>query len=78
VDGFTFVEIFFQSGSGDWGQFADLCYRSDGTLARLIDMLNTFNAGDADEEEEGESAASTRSTSTRKGACCVAVPLSAI
>lgn len=45
TDGVVFVEIFFTSDSGDWAQFADLCYRPDGTLARAVDTYNTFLAG---------------------------------
>ena len=50
VAGVVFVEIFFTSDSGDWAQFADLCYRPDGTLARAIDTYNTFLAGNDDSE----------------------------
>ena len=50
IDGVVFVEVFFTSGSGDWAQFADLCYRPDGTLARAVDTYNTFLAGRDDSE----------------------------
>jgi len=40
--GVVFVELFSTSPSGDWAQFADLCYRPDGSLARAVDTLNTF------------------------------------
>jgi hypothetical protein len=48
VGGVVFVSLFFASGSGDWAQFTDLCYRPDGTLARTVDTLNTFAGGDDD------------------------------
>jgi hypothetical protein len=51
-DGVLFVQMFFQSGSGDWAHFADHCFRADGTLARVADTLNTFSAGLLDEEFE--------------------------
>src|SRR5947208_2112547 len=50
VNGVLFMEMFFQSGSGDWAQFADMCYRPDGTLARAVDTFNTFDAGKDDSE----------------------------
>ena len=53
-DGVLFVQMFFQSGSGDWAHFANHCFRTDGTLARVTDTLNTFNAGLLDEEIEGD------------------------
>ncbi|HMF42104.1 MAG TPA: hypothetical protein VKQ32_15630 [Polyangia bacterium] len=46
--GLVFVELFLTSPSGDWAQFADLCYRPDGTLARAVDTLNTFHGDDDD------------------------------
>jgi len=52
-DGVVFVQMFFQSGSGDWAHFADHCFRADGTLARVTDTLNTFNAGLLDGEIDG-------------------------
>lgn len=52
ADGVVFVQLFFQSGSGDWAHFADHCFRPDGTLARVESTLNTFNAGLLDEEFE--------------------------
>jgi hypothetical protein len=52
ADGVVFVQLFFQSGSGDWAHFADHCFRADGTLARVESTLNTFNAGLLDEEFE--------------------------
>jgi len=50
ADGVVFVQIFFTSDTGDWAQFADLCYRPDGTLARAVDTYNTFIAGEDDSE----------------------------
>jgi hypothetical protein len=52
-DGVLLVQMFFQSGSGDWAHYADHCFRADGTVARVTDTLNTFNAGLLDEEFEG-------------------------
>lgn len=52
ADGVVLVQMFFQSGSGDWAHFADHCFRVDGTLARVQSTLNTFNAGLLDEEFE--------------------------
>jgi hypothetical protein len=49
ADGVVFVEIFFTSDGGDWAQFADLCYRPDGTLARAVDTYNTFLAAGKDD-----------------------------
>ena len=49
-DGVVFVELFFTSDTGDWAQFADLCYRPDGSLARAVDTYNTFLAGKDDSE----------------------------
>jgi hypothetical protein len=43
-DQVLFVEMFFTSGTGDWGHYSDLCFRADGTLARVTDALNTFKA----------------------------------
>src|SRR5262249_48714595 len=48
VGGVVFVSLFFTSGSGDWAQFTDLCYRPDGPLARAVDTLNTSNGGEDD------------------------------
>jgi hypothetical protein len=48
--GVLFIELFFQSDSGDWAQYADLCYRPDGSLARTADIFNTFDAGDDDRD----------------------------
>jgi hypothetical protein len=49
-DGVLYVVMFFQSGSGDWAQYADHCFRPDGTLARVTDTFNTFEAGDDDSQ----------------------------
>jgi len=51
-DGVLFVQMFFQSHSGDWAHYADHCFRADGSLARVTDTVNTFNAGLLDEEFE--------------------------
>jgi hypothetical protein len=48
VNGVVYVAMFFTSESGDWAQFADLCYRPDGSLARTVDTLNSFYGGDED------------------------------
>jgi hypothetical protein len=54
ADGVVFVQLFFQSSSGDWAHFAGHCFRADVTLARVQSTLNTFNAGLLDKEiEEG-------------------------
>jgi hypothetical protein len=47
-DRMTFVDAFFQSGSGDWAQFVAYCYRPDGTLARSKSTYNTFLTEDGD------------------------------
>src|SRR5580765_6456185 len=49
--GMVFVEMFFTSRSGDWAHYSDLCYRPDGTLARAVDTLNTFNAVDDNDDD---------------------------
>lgn len=54
--GVTYVDIFFQSDSGDWAHFVDYCYRGDGTLARTISTYNTFLS----EDEDGVSRVRTR------------------
>jgi len=46
--GVTYVDMFFQSDSGDWAHFVDYCYRSDGTLARTESTYNTFLSEDQD------------------------------
>ena len=51
-DGVLFVQMFFHSHSGDWAHYADHCFRADGSLARVTETLNTFNAGLLDEEFE--------------------------
>jgi hypothetical protein len=48
-DGIAFVEAYYTSGSGDWAQFLDSCYRPDGTLARSTSIYNSFLT----ETEEG-------------------------
>lgn len=44
-EGVTFVEAFFQSDSGDWGEVVDYCYRPDESLARIEVTSNNFAAG---------------------------------
>jgi hypothetical protein len=50
TDGFTLISMMLTSPSGDWTHYSDLCFRADGTLARVTDTLNTFNAGQSDQE----------------------------
>jgi hypothetical protein len=47
-DGVTYLQMVFQSRSGDWMRFADHCFRPDGTLARVRDALNSFEGGRSD------------------------------
>jgi len=54
--GVIYVDIFFQSESGDWAHFVDYCYRGDGTLARTFSTYNTFLS----DEEDGVSRVRTR------------------
>ncbi len=37
-----YVRTFNTSPSGDWAQFDDYCFRKDGTLAKVLETLNTF------------------------------------
>jgi hypothetical protein len=37
------VKFMFTSPSGDWAHYVDACYRPDGTLARIVADLRTFN-----------------------------------
>ncbi len=37
------VKFMFTSPSGDWAHYIDACYRTDGTLARAVAELRTFN-----------------------------------
>ena len=46
--GVTYVDMLFQSDSGDWAHFVDYCYRGDGTLARTASTYNTFLADEPD------------------------------
>jgi hypothetical protein len=50
-DSGTFVLMFFTSPSGDWAEYDDYCYRLDGSLARSVSTLNTFNVN-AEEDDE--------------------------
>lgn len=42
--GGTAVLMYFTSPSGDWAEYDNYCYRVDGSLARSVSTLNTFNA----------------------------------
>jgi hypothetical protein len=53
VEGVTAVELLFDSESGDWSHFANLCYRPDGSLARLVDTLNTWYTETEDSADQG-------------------------
>jgi hypothetical protein len=47
----TFVLMYFTSPSGDWAEYGAYCYRADGSLARSVSTLNTFNVNvDRDED----------------------------
>ena len=50
-DGGVFVLMFFTSPSGDWAEYGDYCYRADGSLARSVSTLNTFNV-DAEKDDD--------------------------
>jgi hypothetical protein len=52
ADRIIYVELFSTSDSGDWAQYSDHCFRADGSLARLTDTLNTFNAVSENESED--------------------------
>jgi hypothetical protein len=49
--GGTFVLMYFTSPSGDWAEYGAYCYRPDGTLARSVSTLNTFNV-EAERDED--------------------------
>ena len=37
------TQFVLSSGSGDWVKFVYLCFREDGTLAKMDSQLNTFH-----------------------------------
>jgi hypothetical protein len=47
-DGVLFVEMVFQSDSGDWMRFASHCFRADRTLARVTSTLNSFTGSEGE------------------------------
>jgi hypothetical protein len=59
-DGAIAVSMSLSSGSGDWIQFVEYCFRPDGTLARTQATLNTFNAVSKDEFKDVNGASRQR------------------
>jgi hypothetical protein len=59
-DGAIAVSMSLTSGSGDWIQYIEYCFRSDGTLARTNSTLNTFNAVSKDEFKDVNGASRQR------------------
>jgi hypothetical protein len=51
-DGAVTVSRRLNSDSGDWMQFVESCFRPEGTLARQVATLNTFEAADRDPNKE--------------------------
>lgn len=59
-DGAIAVSLSLSSGSGDWIQYVEYCFRPDGTLARTHATLNTFNAVSKDEFKDVNGASRRR------------------
>jgi hypothetical protein len=59
-DGAIAVSMSLSSGSGDWIQYVEYCFRPDGTLARTHATLNTFNAVSKDEFKDVNGASRQR------------------
>ena len=49
--GGTAVIMYFTSPSGDWAEYDNYCYRADGSLARSVSTLNTFNAYSEEDDQ---------------------------
>jgi hypothetical protein len=49
--GGTAVIMYFTSPSGDWAEYDNYCYRADGSLARSVSPLNTFNAYSEEDDQ---------------------------
>lgn len=54
------ISLSLSSGSGDWVQYVEYCFRPDGTVARTHATLNTFNAVSKDEFKDVNGASRQR------------------